>query len=717
MVLPARLLLKFKLMIKTKFRTKEYVMNIIQKYSGSCRICCGLSECDFKTDYSPNNKCLQMSIPFVFTEISTVDAGISQVRATGAYTNELKFKIISRVIVRPFEENCNSDTIIKSRPIRLNSVDKTDNNPLVFTFCIEPINSEISLTNFRRQIDGNKITIEIDITFSNLSTVILEVIVVPNLSSSELRILTINRVTTSYRAVFNLFLLILYVIGVTCWSYYLNSNIYQQNPTSAKIFGLLLGSFVTFLGLSLIQIKNWIKTIANISGLLKYPEIHLPPSTHKFFMSITGMIVILIFISFTGYLTYSEHSLSIPTRFLNNDFAIYDSHKRIYLDEKVKRIYLKDFKINSKRFKVVFNSIGQNQEPKEFYILGSLKVDRGLKNLFSAKFVEKDKSFMFASVTKHFTYSNLEQNIKNKEHRNIILNALKGKLDKDTSCDGNELVCSKKIDLNADKLFIRVKSVGSNIFNSKPEKYINIKRHDIYDEVDRQLRNLFSENNYYISEKVLIDVTNKFIKETSDYKQNVISNQEVKNLILLRALWNVSSEYGASFNKPQGGLESIAKYGKQRILKLVWPSQRGHRPLAAFWEFLLELECLYNRQCGDLFFEAVIGKESENKSWLEKQEKDATARLMHVCLKLKTFETKNEIGNKWIDFMTKRKFIIKNQLGQNTTDEEYMKYFQDYFNKIDERINKSEEIILKHICIPDFETQTDMMKIKSAIKS
>ena len=666
-------------------------MNIEGSFNGvSGNLKNGLSESSFAThetcQYS--RPCIELGIPILFTEISTVaDQGISQVVARFQPEENKEFKIVTDVMINAYGGGTKGPEITKM-PLLFQADDDKDRNRLLFTLCLGFPESSPFAEDFSG-LDGKDLKLKFEFTFSSLTSLHLLVPVTLKPSTNSLEVGLIDRVVPAPRLIpVNLFLILFYVITTGMWNFYLNDSVHLQNPVTGKIAAVMLGIFVAFLGISVSRLKSWFKTITHIYGFINFPELHLPPATIRMLGTRKGFSLVVAALIVTGVLIWDQWSLELPQDILKDGrFAVYDIVETEFVVSK--RIYHRDLK-QTGRFQVVCGLNNKLVALQKKIFLGEIKLSSSIwMRYIRAKF-DGNKMYFKQQFgpTISFNAKKPDKSIDDTELLRIIENVLSGQQVEGVSLCENVILYTRARIMTADSL----RNIAADAENEIVPYEMNSseiyeKREFLHEELKQKLKASLENTGYDISASVLVEVT-KQILENVDSSQEHLLLKEVKAFILLRGLWSAAKNSTVAVSEKQ--IEETAKTVQVRLCELEW-SANHNKALATLWEFLLEIEKLFPSYSQTRIHEAAIGFEKGSYAWLIKQEPAATARYLRCCLRLLSLEN-NEGGNARRAFFHSRFISIRQRLGEKPT---LQNYFLTFFENINEKLDENEKEVLE----------------------
>jgi hypothetical protein len=652
-------------------------MNIRKIEFGRCSL-----DSRIPTDDKP---ILTIDLPILFSEISTVCQGIAQVSANFINTDSCKFTNISKCKISSYTGNFSDNVLITSRPIILLSTNSTDDNPLVFSFRIainldEKAYDSKSISNAQHFVDNTPITLELAIQFKCFSTINLRAVISLDTQTNHLTVVSLSRIDSTTKSLVNTILLLTYLLYGITWAFFIENNIYQQNPDIAKLGTLIIGGFLMFIGISLVHIRNWTKTLAYISGLLNYPELHFPKSTYTLMNSYSGSVVIILFFCITLAIHIHEWVLDIP-ELTPNDIYLYDNLANQVIDTTIhSKIYYKSIK-HPDQFKVYCSPI---KETMTNINIGTISLANGFTRFFQLSYTEKQ--FKFAKHNSNyipFKYSTIEHDLSQESNSIIqnVKNTLCGQESSFIKIEDDFVIYNKREDLNPsqlDNIHIKVKSQlfsqALELFNSQKIKHQSLIKTEYFNKITDIIPSQFK-----ISGDVLTDHTIKILLSTTN-SSSTISFDEFSNICYLRALWDVASTHQAVPNALH--LESIATLLNNRINNIIY-AKNHNQLIANFWKFIIEIENFYDKNCKPFFHNATIGLNKGN-IWLESQKDNENhmanapiARLFFCCINLNAFtgDSANVTARKI--YFSKALNNIRSRLGTNIDG--LKKYLLDYY--------------------------------------
>ena len=666
-------------------------MNIEGSFNGVSKFLNnGLSESSFATHETCQylQPCIELGIPILFTEISTVAGqGISQVVARLQSEDNKEFKIVTDVMINAYTGGTKGPEITKM-PLLFQADDDKDRNRLLFTLCLGFPKSSSFVENFSG-LDGKGLKLEFEFTFSSLTSLKLLVPVTLKLSTNSLEVGSIDRVVPASRLIpVNLFLILFYVIITGMWNFYLNDSVHLQNPIKGKIAAVLLGIFVAFLGISVSRLKSWFKTITHSYGLINFPELHLPPATIRMLGTRKGFSLVVAVLIVTGILIWDQWSLELPQSILKDGhFSVYDTVEREFVTSK--RIYHRDLK-QTGRFQVVCGLDNKFEALQKKFFLGGIKLGSSIwmryiyANFDGKKMVFKQQF----GPTIPFNTKKPNKSIDDRELLRIIENVLSGQQIEGVSLCENAILYSRARIITADSLRNIAANAENEIFPYEMNSSeIYEKREFLHEKLKQKLKASLETTGYDIPASVLVEVTKKIL-ENVDSSQEHLLLKEVKAFILLRGLWSAAKNSAVAVSEKQ--IEDTAEAVQVRLCKLDW-SANHNKALATLWEFLLEIEKLFPSYSQTQIHEAAIGFEKGSDAWLIKQESAATARYLRCCLRLHSFKN-NEGGNARRAFFQSRFISIRQRLGGKLT---LQNYFLTFFENINEKLDENEKEVFE----------------------
>lgn len=421
-------------------------MNIDKDLNGTCHLICTIDESQFYSGKKrTKNNCIQLNIPITFTEVSSVAQGINQIYLQKAsLENSEELQILTKVQAYPYSHNSNTARPKIDYPVLFQNIDGNDNNPLSFEMCLSrSMNSGDTILNddeLLNYFDGKNIELIVSFKLINQSNLILKIQVIPHLKSNLLEVISIEKENRSRTTTTNFFLMFLLLFIGAFWCYYLNRDLYLKESVIDEVQFFILGSVLTFFGLSTTHIKSWYRTFANFKGFFKFPEFHLPLNTLHAFRS---KVTFFLFVSMLGvscFLIWSEWSVSLPV-LPSKEFKIYDSIDTHFLSPDIKRVYFKDV-TKGNRFYVLLDGHQNNPNIDQDYYIGSISPEKGYMGYFKASYVNIPKNLIIPLRGDPITFDivNIDEINVDSETKVSIRKILQGKQINGFEINGNNIV-------------------------------------------------------------------------------------------------------------------------------------------------------------------------------------------------------------------------------------------------------------------------------------
>lgn len=322
-------------------------MNISTPYRGTIR--------GVPTGRYPND--LILEIPLLFTRVGTGPTGIVDVVAVKVEIGGVRYELSQDLtlhalshVPEPGETEASiAGDKIRRRPAAFKP-DENDNNPMVMALHAMPADADRAPT-----LDGSgsvPLIVQLHLLFTNLAPLPIEIRGEAHLAAGLITMAPRPARVTS-PILTNANLIALAVVGslLLLWHSYFNGDVYEQTPIARQMVPALLGSLVTFLGLSVGRIKGWLATLTDTLSVLEYPELHFNPaltrrlSSHWFSAGIG--ILALASMSIVGWHWSDEASTDAPAK----KAGVYDTETGRVVESN--RIYRRDLKADPPRFGVV----------------------------------------------------------------------------------------------------------------------------------------------------------------------------------------------------------------------------------------------------------------------------------------------------------------------------------------------------------------------------
>lgn len=164
----------------------------------------------------------------------------------------------------------------------------------------------------------------------------------------------------------------LIALGVLCsllfaWHTFFNDDVYEQTRFAQQMIPALLGSLVTFLGLSVGRIKGWLGALVDTLSVLEYPELHFNPALTRRVGTRWFSAGVGIFAVAAAVLVGWHWSVEASTE--SSKLAIYDTTTRKVVEND--RIYRRAMRDDPGRFGLVCVD-GEKHPANNPYLLAHL---------------------------------------------------------------------------------------------------------------------------------------------------------------------------------------------------------------------------------------------------------------------------------------------------------------------------------------------------------
>lgn len=292
---------------------------------------------------------VDVEIPLVFTSVQSGPSGILDVFIHECTVGGMKLEVSRDPTIHVLEQKAGGigSTGVSllgpkktARPVEIEP-DRSGSTTLGFRFGVHVPCSEggveqglLSLAHEGRA----PVLVHIEVFFSSGARVDLLVRGILAPSTGTLSNLEVNRKSSAVPTLLNLGGLVTVTLGVLVWATLLNSDVYQQKQTlSHHVVTALLGSLLTFLGLSLSRVRGWLGTLTNLQALFRFPELHVNLGLYRalsarYWGLALGVVfvvcVVVIVMNWSVGFKLPEHMVLLDTR---NNVVVTNS--RVYRHE------------------------------------------------------------------------------------------------------------------------------------------------------------------------------------------------------------------------------------------------------------------------------------------------------------------------------------------------------------------------------------------------
>lgn len=312
-----------------------------------------------------------LEIPLLFTRVGTGPTGLLDIVLVELKVDDVSYDLcqalslhsLDHVIIEGDRRSSIAGDMIRKRPVPFRPDDQ-DNNALVAVM-------HTTTDDDRAVADPPKrsrlpVSVRMQLLFTNLSSVTIEVRGEARTGDGTITLeRPPQRVTSAVLTTTNLAALGCVVGLLLLWNVWLNSDVYGQTPFARQLVPALLGSLVTFLGLSVGRIKGWLATLVDTLSVLKFPELHFNPSLTRSLSTRWSSIGIGLIVAASGGLMgwfWSQEAPQGP-----DSVALYDADKKTIVRNE--RVYRRDLRAEPPRFGWVCID-DEERPPSDPFILG-----------------------------------------------------------------------------------------------------------------------------------------------------------------------------------------------------------------------------------------------------------------------------------------------------------------------------------------------------------
>ena len=286
---------------------------------------------------APPIQALRFALPICFRDVSTVKEGLisCEVSSARVYATKERLRLLGQTVIFPYAnppaENPITDTPIQFRP------DAQDVNTLSVEFTVCRREGELD------ELDTRDLALNVVMVFKSLHRLVFLADVEPQVDAQLLKVRRFRRAKKPGPVLANLVMLVILLSGLSWWNFGVNAGVVgqpswlQQNAISVAI-----GVILAFFGLSFSRIQSWFRTLANVRGLLNFPELHIDTTVSRVLSTRVATFALVVLASVGAGLVWYSWSHRLP---LLPDEPLGYFHRRlgVWVDSPQK-VYRRDLK-------------------------------------------------------------------------------------------------------------------------------------------------------------------------------------------------------------------------------------------------------------------------------------------------------------------------------------------------------------------------------------
>lgn len=253
-------------------------MNLSTPYRGTFR--------RVPTAEHPNDVLLE--IPILFTRVSTGPSGLVDVVAVELEMDGIRHDLSQDLTLHALSHVPDDDETIgngsagsicgdtiRRRPASFKP-DADDNNAIVIAFHAMPAANARPIGIREGRVP---VVLQLHLLFTNMAPLPIEIRGEIHVANGVVTLAPRPaRVTSPVLTNTNMLALALLSGLLLLWHSFFNGDVYEQTPFAQQMVPALLGSLVTFLGLSVGRIKGWLSALVDTLSVFEYPELHFNPA-------------------------------------------------------------------------------------------------------------------------------------------------------------------------------------------------------------------------------------------------------------------------------------------------------------------------------------------------------------------------------------------------------------------------------------------------------